>query len=126
MSKQVIQTTNAPAPVGVYSQAIQSGNTVYVSGQIPLDPHTGALVMDSFEAQVHQVVANVKAVLEAAGSDLNNIVKASIFLTDMSKFAQVNTIYETYFSEPFPARAVVEVAGLPKGVDIEMDAIAVL
>lgn len=118
-----IQTENAPAAIGTYSQAIQAGNTVYISGQIPLNPKTMKLSNADFPQQVHQVFENLKAVAIAAGGDLSNIVKLQIFLQDMNQFAVVNEIMATYFKEPYPARAVVEVSRLPKDVGVEMDAI---
>lgn len=120
----IVQTDKAPAPVGPYSQAIKQGNTLYLSGQIPLDPHTGDLVMDSFAAQCHQVLKNLSAVLEAGGSGLGNVLKVSIFLTDLSKFNEFNEIYAQYFSTVKPARSCVEASALPKGVDIEIEAVA--
>lgn len=124
--QKVIQTENAPAPVGPYSQAILSGNTLYVSGQIALDPKTGQLVMDSIEVEANQVMNNLKAVLEAAGMGFANVVKTSIFLSDMEMFSRVNAVYASYFESSIPpARETVEVANLPKYVNVEISCIAV-
>ncbi|MBO3277342.1 RidA family protein [Pseudomonas schmalbachii] len=125
MSKSVIHTDNAPAAIGTYSQAIKAGNTVYVSGQIPLDPKTMELV-SGFEEQTVQVFENLKAVIEASGGALKDVVKLNIFLTDLSHFAKVNEIMGRYFTQPYPARAAIGVAALPKGAQVEMDAIVVL
>lgn len=124
--KTIIQTTNAPAAIGTYSQAVVAGNTVYISGQIPLNPKTMKLVTSDFPAQVKQVFENVKAVAIAAGGDLSHIVKLNVYLQDMNQFAIVNEIMATYFEKPYPARAVVEVSRLPKDAGIEMDAILFL
>ncbi len=126
MSKQSIHTDSAPAAIGPYSQAIQSGNTIYLSGQIPLDPATGEIVAGDFDVRVRRVLANLEAVCEAAGGGLANLVKLNVFLTDLGCFAEVNAIMAEVLEEPFPARAAVQVVALPKGVDIEMDAIAVV
>jgi reactive intermediate/imine deaminase len=125
MSKQIIKTERAPAAIGTYSQAVRTGNTIYLSGQIPLDPATMELV-DGMEAQIRRVFDNLAAVSEAAGGDLNDIVKLTIFLTDLSHFALVNQIMAEYFSEPYPARAALGVAELPKGAAVEMEAVMVL
>jgi reactive intermediate/imine deaminase len=124
--KKQIQTDNAPAAIGTYSQAIQAGNTVYISGQIPLNPKTMKMVVSDFHAQVKQAFDNLKAVAIAAGGDLSQIVKLTIYLQDMNQFAIVNEIMATYFEKPYPARAVVEISRLPKDADIEMDAIMVV
>jgi reactive intermediate/imine deaminase len=123
MSKIAIQTSNAPAAIGTYTQAIQHNDIVYVSGQIPLDPNTGELVSDDIEAQITQVFDNLRSIAEAAGSDLAKALKVTVFLTDLSHFAKVNEIMAQYFSKPYPARAALEVAGLPKGAQVEADAI---
>lgn len=123
MSIKAIHTNNAPAAIGAYSQAVQAGKLVFLSGQIPLQPETMAIVDGDFEARVRQVFTNLQAVAEAAGGSLNNVVKLTIFLTDLGNFATVNTVMESFFEQPFPARATVGVAALPKGVDIEADAI---
>lgn len=125
-TKTIISTTNAPAAIGPYSQAVKVGNTVYMSGQIPLDPATMDMVMDSFEAQAVRVFENMDAVAKAAGGDLSNIVKLTILLTDLANFAEVNEIMTRYFKEPFPARAAYAVKALPKGADIEVEAVLVL
>lgn len=124
--KKTYQTEKAPAAVGPYSQAVSSGNMLFVSGQIPLDPETGTLVDGDISVQTERVLENVKAILDAAGSSLNQVLKASIFLTDMNDFAAVNAVYARYFSEPWPARACVAVSALPKGVAVEMEVIASL
>ncbi|MBR5318447.1 MAG: RidA family protein [Peptococcaceae bacterium] len=123
--KQVIQTNNAPQAIGPYSQAILAGDTLYVSGQIPVVPATGAIVSDNVEEQARQVMENVKAVVEAAGLTLDHVVKTSVFIKNMDDFAKINAVYSEYFKENCPARACVEVARLPKDVQIEMEAIAV-
>jgi reactive intermediate/imine deaminase len=122
MNKQAIQTHKAPAAIGTYSQAIRHNDTIYISGQIPLDPVSGALV-EGIEAQIVQVFENLRAVAEAAGSHLGNALKVTVFMTDLQHFAKVNEIMARYFPEPYPARAAVEVAGLPKGAQVEADAI---
>jgi reactive intermediate/imine deaminase len=123
--KQIIQTQGAPAAIGTYSQAVKVGNTVYLSGQIGLDPATMQLV-EGIEAQVHRVFTNLKAVAEAAGGSLGDVVKLNIFLTDLSHFALVNTIMAEYFSQPYPARAAVGVASLPRSALVEADGVIVL
>jgi len=125
MTKQIIQTQGAPAAIGTYSQAVKVGNTVYLSGQIGLDP-TSMQMVDGIEAQVHRVFSNLKAVAEAAGGSLNNVVKLNIFLTDLSHFALVNTIMAEYFSQPYPARAAVGVASLPRAALVEADGVMVI
>lgn len=125
MPRSVISTENAPAAIGTYSQAIKAGNTVYMSGQIPLDPKTMELV-EGFEAQTVQVFENLKAVAEAAGGSLKDIVKLNIFLTDLSNFATVNEVMSRYFQQPYPARAAIGILALPKAAQVEMDAILVL
>ena len=124
--KQIIQTNNAPQAIGPYSQAVMANGTLYVSGQIPVVPATGAIVSDTVEEQTRQVLENVKAVVEAAWLTLNDVVKTSVFIKNMDDFAVINGIYSEYFKENCPARACVEVARLPKDVLIEMEAIAVL
>lgn len=121
---KVIATKNAPAAVGPYSQAIDCGDTVYCSGQIPLDPQTGAVVEGGLEAQAHQMFRNVKAVLAEAGLGLENVVKTTVFMTDLGQFGAFNAIYAEYFAEPYPARSCVEVSALPKGVLVECEVIA--
>ena len=126
MTIQTINTDRAPAAIGPYSQAVVAGGMLYVSGQIPLDPKTGAVVKGGISAQTSQVLENLKAVVEAAESGLSKVVKVTIYITDMTQFSVVNEIYGTYFSAPYPARACVQVSELPKGVEVEMDAIAQL
>jgi reactive intermediate/imine deaminase len=123
MNKQTIKTSSAPAAIGTYSQATRHGDTVYLSGQIPLDPQHMVLVEGGIEAQIHQVFKNLQAVCQAAGASLDHILKLTVFLTDMAHFPNVNTIMAEYFSEPYPARAAVGVAMLPRGALVEMDAI---
>jgi reactive intermediate/imine deaminase len=125
-TKEIINTDNAPGAIGTYSQAVKVGNTVYISGQIPLHPATMEVVDDSFEAAAHQVFKNLSAVAEAAGGSLADSVKLNISMTDLGNFGAVNEIMAGYFSEPYPARAAVGVAALPKGVPIEIEAILVL
>ncbi|HLS05054.1 MAG TPA: RidA family protein [Wenzhouxiangella sp.] len=126
MSKTPIKTTAAPAAIGPYSQAVKSGNTLYVSGQVPLDPATGELVDGDFRALVERVFDSLEAILKEAGGDLDSIVKLNIFLTDLAQFGVVNELMGEHFTQPYPARATVEVSALPKGVPVEMDAVAVL
>jgi len=123
--KTVINTPNAPAPIGPYNQAIMAGNFIFVSGQIPFHPGTGELITNDIEVATHLVMENIGAILEEAGADFSHIVKTSIFLTDMQSFAQVNEVYGSYFTNKFPARETVQVSGLPKGVAIEISVIAV-
>ena len=125
-NKAIIHTDSAPAAIGTYSQAVKVNNTVYLSGQIPLDPSTMALVQGDFAAQAHQVFKNLNKVCEAADGSLKDIVKLNIFLTDLSHFPTVNEVMGQYFSEPFPARAAIGVKELPKGAEIEADAIMVI
>jgi len=126
MTKTVIHTNQAPAAIGAYSQAIRAGNTVYLSGQIPLVPETMQLAGDDFEAQAHQVFKNLRAVCEAAGGSLNHIVKLNAYLTDLSHFATFNAVMEQYFDAPYPARAAVGVASLPRGALVEAEAVLIL
>jgi 2-iminobutanoate/2-iminopropanoate deaminase len=123
--KKIIETPHAPAPIGPYSQAVQVGDTVYISGQIAIDPTTGEMNMADLETEAHQVMKNLGAVLEAAGMSYANIAKTSIFLKSMGDFARVNAVYGSYFTGQYPARETVEVAGLPKGVNVEISVIAV-
>jgi reactive intermediate/imine deaminase len=125
-NKSIIQTENAPQAIGTYSQAVKAGDTVYLSGQIPLVPQTMEVVPGDFAAKTRQVFENLKAVCEASGGELKDIVKLNIYMTDLSNFATVNEIMATYFQEPYPARAAVGVAALPKGVPVEMEAVMVL
>jgi reactive intermediate/imine deaminase len=126
MSKQIIHTDQAPEAIGTYSQAVRAGDTVYLSGQIPLDPATMTLVDGGMEAQVRRVFDNLQAVARAAGGELADLVKLNIFLTDLAHFPLVNQVMAEYFSEPYPARAAIGVASLPKGAQVEMDAVMVL
>lgn len=123
MSKEAIHSDNAPAAIGTYSQAIRANNVVFLSGQIPLDPATMEVVDGDFEARARRVFDNLAAVAVAAGGSLDSIVKLTVFLTDLDNFATVNSVMEDYFQQPYPARAAVGVAALPKGVDVEVDAI---
>ncbi|NUL81217.1 MAG: RidA family protein [Armatimonadetes bacterium] len=124
--KSVVSTDQAPAAIGPYSQAIRTGDLLFVSGQIPIDPATGSIVDGGIEEQTHRVMQNLKAILGAAGASLNQVVKTTIYLTDLGDFATVNGIYADYFQQPFPARATVQVSALPKSVGVEIDAIAAL
>jgi 2-iminobutanoate/2-iminopropanoate deaminase len=123
-SKEAVHTDSAPAAVGPYSQAVKAGSMVICSGQIPIDPSNGELVTGDIQAQTHQVMKNLQAVLEASGSGFDRAVRFTIFLTDLGDFGKVNEVYASYLSEPYPARACVQVSALPKGVDVEIDAIA--
>lgn len=125
MSKQPIHTDSAPAAIGTYSQAIRAGDTVYLSGQIPLDPQTMELVSGGAEPQIRQVFDNLVAVAEAAGGTLADVAKLTVYLTDLGDFSTVNEVMAEYFSEPYPARAAIGVAQLPKGATVEMDAVLV-
>jgi reactive intermediate/imine deaminase len=126
VARQAIQTDNAPQAIGTYSQAMQSGDTVYLSGQIPLLPETMELVEGDMPAQIRQVFDNLSAVCAAAGGSLTNVVKLNVFLTDLSHFPLVNTVMAEYFAQPYPARAAVGVAALPRGAAVEIDAIMTL
>jgi 2-iminobutanoate/2-iminopropanoate deaminase len=123
--RKIIQTENAPQAIGPYSQAVQAGNTLYISGQIPVHPQTGE-IPGNFADQVEQVMQNIAAILEAAGLTLQSVVKTTIYLADMQKFAELNEIYGKYFQDSKPARATVEVSRLPKDVQVEIEAIAVM
>ena len=124
--KKIISTPNAPAPIGPYNQAILSGNTLYTSGQIALDPKTGELVLDDIKTETNQVMTNMKAVLEAANMTFDNVIKTSIFISDMNDFSVINTVYGSYFDNAnAPARETVQVAKLPKNVNVEISMIAV-
>lgn len=126
MTRHVIRTDQAPQAIGTYSQAIRVGNTVYLSGQIPLVPETMELIAGDMEAQIRRVVENLRAVAQAANGGLADIVKLNVFLTDLGHFPLVNQVMSEYFDEPYPARAAIGVAALPKGAGVEMDAIMVL
>lgn len=123
-AREAIQTSEAPAAIGPYSQAVKSGDLLFLSGQIPLDPVSGELVGGSVADETKRVMQNLQAVLKAAGATFDDVVKTTIYLMDMTDFAQVNEVYATYFDQNPPARATVQVAGLPKGVRVEIDAIA--
>ncbi len=123
MPKEIISTTNAPQAIGPYSQAVKTNNLMFISGQIPMDPTTGDLVEGSIEDEANQVLKNLKSICEAAGYSLDDAVKITIFLTDLGNFAVVNDVMKEHFSEPYPARATVEVSGLPLGVNVEIEAI---
>jgi reactive intermediate/imine deaminase len=126
MNRSIISTPNAPSAIGTYSQAVRTGDTVYVSGQIPLDPATMQLVTGDIDAEIRRVFDNLKAIAEAAGGGLDHAVKVNVFLTDLSHFARVNEIMATYFQQPYPARAAVGVAALPRGARVEMECILAL
>ena len=126
MAKTIIQTDNAPQAIGTYSQAVKVENTVYISGQIPLDPASMEVVGGGIEAEITRVFDNLAAVAEASGGSLADVVKLNIFLTDLGNFPTVNEIMATYFQQPYPARAAIGVAALPKGVGVEMDAVLVI
>jgi reactive intermediate/imine deaminase len=125
MTRSIVSTRNAPAAIGTYSQAVRVGDTVYMSGQIALDPGSGQLVK-GVDAQIHRVFANLRAVADAAGGTLNDVVKLTVYLTDLAHFSRVNEVMAGYFSEPYPARAAIGVAALPRGALIEADAVLVL
>ena len=126
MSRSIISTPNAPQAIGTYSQAVRCGNTVYVSGQIPLDPKTGQLVGGDMEAQVRRVFDNLKAIVTAANGEFAQVAKVNVFLVDLAHFQLVNKVMSEYFREPYPARAAVGVAALPKGAQVEIDCVVEL
>jgi reactive intermediate/imine deaminase len=126
MSKQIVSTSAAPAAIGPYSQAVRAGNTLWLSGQVPLDPVTKELVQGDIEVQARRVFDNIKAVVAAGGATLDDVVKATIFLTDLSHFATVNKVMAEYFREPYPARSTVGVAALPRGAQVEVECIVAL
>lgn len=126
MTREIIHTDAAPAAIGTYSQAVKCGNTVYLSGQIPLDPKTMTLLNATIEDEIHQVFKNLAAVAEASGGSLTDIAKLNVFLTDLAHFAKVNEIMGQYFKPPYPARAAIGVASLPRGARVEADGILVL
>jgi len=126
MNKVIISTDNAPAAIGPYSQAVKVGGTVYLSGQIPLNPNDMEIVSESFSEQAEQVFKNLAAVAQVAGGNLSNAVKLTVYLTDLNNFAGLNEVMSNYFSEPYPARAAIEVSALPKGALIEIDAVLYL
>jgi reactive intermediate/imine deaminase len=123
MTRQIIQTSRAPAAIGTYSQAVKVGPTVYISGQIPLDPATGELISGDIDAEIERVFNNLSAIAEAAGGDLSKAVRVTVFLTDLAHFARVNEIMARFFPEPWPARAALGVAQLPRGARVEVDCI---
>jgi reactive intermediate/imine deaminase len=123
MSRSIIDTPHAPAAIGTYSQAVRAGNTIYVSGQIPLDPATGQLVSGDIDAEIRRVFENLKAIATAAGASFADVSKVTVFLTDLGHFARVNEIMATYFERPYPARAAVGVSALPRGARVEMECI---
>lgn len=123
--KKVISTNNAPAPIGPYSQAIAAGSFVFISGQIPMNSATGEIISSDIKAEAKQVMENIRAILTESGLAFTNVVKTTIFLTDMQSFANVNEVYGTYFTDQFPARETVQVAGLPKNVNVEISVIAI-
>ena len=123
-SKEAISTSEAPAAIGPYSQAVSAGGFLFLSGQIPIEPTTGETVTGSVSIQTRRVLENLKAVLEEAGLTTDSVVKTTVYMTDLSEFAAMNEVYAEYFTEPYPARATVEVRALPKGVAVEMDAVA--
>mgnify|MGYP006075120041 FL=1 len=123
--KKIIETNNAPAPIGPYSQAVLSKNTLYTSGQIAINPKSGKLILESIELETTQVMDNMKAILKEAGMNFDHVVKASIFISNMDDFTQINTVYNQYFTSDYPARETVQVARLPKDVNVEISMIAV-
>jgi reactive intermediate/imine deaminase len=126
MSRQIIITDKAPAAIGTYSQAVRAGNTIWVSGQIPLDPATKEMIAGDIEAQTRRVFENLKAIVEAAGATFDDVVKANVYLVDLAHFAVVNKVMADYFEEPYPARAAVGVAALPRGAQVEVECIVAL
>ncbi|HUS24748.1 MAG TPA: Rid family detoxifying hydrolase [Candidatus Binatia bacterium] len=126
MNREIVATSAAPGAIGTYSQAVRCGNTVYLSGQIPLDPASGVLVGGGIEAEIHQVFRNLAAVAQAAGATLDQAAKVNVYLTDLAHFPKVNEVMAQYFRQPYPARAAVGVAALPKGARVEADAVLVL
>jgi len=123
--KHIINTSKAPAPIGPYNQAVLADNTLYISGQIPINPETNQLIIQSIKAQIKQVMENIRQILLETNMDFSNVVKTSIFITDMQYFSEVNEVYGTYFSKNFPARETVQVSKLPKNVDVEISMIAI-
>jgi 2-iminobutanoate/2-iminopropanoate deaminase len=125
MEKQIITTTNAPAPIGPYNQAVMVKDTLFISGQVCIDPSTGELRNKDLQEETHQVMHNLKAILQQAGMDFSNVVKTTIFITDMNRFSEMNEVYGKYFDKNFPARETVQVSALPKFVNVEISMIAV-
>ena len=126
MEKIIINTSSAPSPIGPYSQAVQAGNQLFISGQICLDPSSGELMNKDIQQETHQVMHNLKAILQQAGMDFSNVVKTTIYITDMNRFTEINEVYGKYFNKEFPARETVQVSALPKFVNVEISMIAVL
>lgn len=126
MPRQPVSTADAPAAIGPYSQAVRAGNTVFLSGQIPLDPATGEIVEGDLAAQARRAFDNLRAVCQAAGGSLDDVARVGLYLTDLSRFAVVNAVMAEYFAEPYPARSTIEVSALPKGAQFEVDAVMVL
>ena len=126
MSKEAIHTEKAPAAIGPYSQAVRAQNTIYVSGQIPIDPATGAFAGEDIMMQTQQSLTNIREILAAAGAGMENVVKTTVLLADIRDFAAMNEVYATFFSEPYPARAAFQAAALPKGALVEIEAVAVI
>jgi len=126
VKREIIETSRAPKAIGTYSQAVRVGDTVYISGQIPLDPATGTLVAGDIDAEIRRAFENLKAIAEAAGGSLAQIAKVSVFLTDLAHFAKVNETMATYFSPPYPARAAIGVAALPRGARVEVEGVLAL
>jgi len=124
MKKEIVNTINAPAPIGPYNQATKANNTLFISGQIPADPATGEIITSSIEDETHMVMKNLKAILDEAGLSFDNVLKTSIFISDMDNFNKINTVYGSYFTADFPARETVQVSRLPKDVNVEISAIA--
>ena len=124
MEKKIILTENAPAPIGPYNQAVQFGNMLFISGQIPIDPATGNMVQTNIQTETTQVMNNLLAILSEAGMDFSHVIKTSIFLTDMGQFATVNEVYGSYFKENAPARETIQVSALPKGANVEISMVA--
>ncbi len=125
MEKKIITTVNAPAPIGPYNQAVFAGDTLYISGQIPIDPSTGELNNATLQDETHQCMKNLQAILTEAGLNFSNVIKTTIFITDMKRFAEINEVYGQYFTDNFPARETVQVSALPKFVNVEISMIAV-
>jgi 2-iminobutanoate/2-iminopropanoate deaminase len=124
MSKNIITTNHAPAAIGPYSQAVKAGNLLFVSGQIPLDPETGNIIIGGIESETHRVMKNIEAILEAAGCNFSRVVKSTLYIKNMDDFAKINAVYASYFSGNYPARETVEVSRLPRNADIEISVIA--
>lgn len=125
MPIKAVSTEQAPAAIGPYSQAIAAGETLYISGQLPIDPATGSFAGDSIAAQTHQSLKNIQAILAGNGMDLSNVVKTTVLMQNIAEFGQMNEVYATYFTSPYPARAAFQVAALPKGAKVEIEAVAV-